>query len=268
MLSRKWKRSGWAIFALVTTTAIFGISIPSRAAPQLGETEPDGHATIAARWETHARKHRTPPLTKVSGSLAIDDKGVEFRSGGGHDQRWGFAEIHTAFIAPHRLSLETYVNRSLRRPGEQRYEFDLTEAVPAPVAAALAAGIARPVQNADPDSNASAIASISVHHRTLTGGTNGVLRFRDGGIDYVTTSRDDSRSWRWEDLQTLSDPDPYHLFLFGYRDTYTFDLKAPLARDLINHATDEIYAHNESVPVYSPGTPSRPDPQGAEMREK
>jgi hypothetical protein len=124
------------------------------------------------------------------------------------------------------------------------------------------AGIARPVQNADPDASAPALATIPVRHRTLAGGTNGVLRFRSGGIDYVTNSKDDSRSWRWADLQTLSDPDPYHLFLFGYRDTYTFDLKAPLSRALFNRATDEIYKHSaEGMPVYASGTANEPGEQ-------
>ncbi len=268
MLSRKWKRSGWTIFALVISVVISWLSIASGAAQQPVETKPGEQTANAARWETPARKHRTLSSAKVRGTLTIDDKGVEFQVKEGRDDRWTFAEIHTAFIAPHRLVLETYMNRSLHRPGEQRYEFDLTEAVPAPVAAALAAGIARPLQNAVPDPAEPATASIPVRHRTLTGGTNGILRFRHEGIDYVTASRDDSRSWRWADLQTISDPDPYHLFLFGYRATYTFDLKAPVSRDLLNRAMDEIYAHNGSLAAYSPGASSQPDPQGAETRVK
>jgi hypothetical protein len=193
---------------------------------------------------------------------------VTFRPEDGREQRWAFTDIRTAFIAPHRLLLETYINRSLHRPGERRYEFDLTQAVPSSVAAAFAASIARPSQNAVIDSATPVIASIAAHHRALSGGTNGELRFRNDGIDYVTASKEDSRSWRWADLQTLSDPDPYHLFVFGYRDTYTFDLKAPLPRGLFDRAADEIYAHNQSIPVYSQGSPSRPNPQGAEMREK
>lgn len=267
MLSRRWKRSGWAIFALITTVAASGLSVTARAA-QLSGGAGEGGNTTAGRWETPAREHRTLPQTKVHGTLAIDENGVKFRSEGGREQRWGLTDIRTAFIAPHRLIVETYVNRSLHRPGEQRYEFDLTQAVPPSVAAELAIGIARPSQNAVTDSGTPAIASIPAHHRALAGGTNGVLRFRKDGIDYVTASKEDSRSWRWADLQTLSDPDPYHLFIFGYRDTYTFDLKAPLPRGLFDRAADEIYAHNQSLPVYAQGTPSQPNPQGAEVREK
>jgi len=59
----------------------------------------------------------------------------------------------------------------------------------------------------------------------------------------VTTARD-ARSWRWADLETLSNPDPYHLLVFGYRDAYAFDLKEPLSQALFNRLTDEIDAHN------------------------
>ena len=103
------------------------------------------------------------------------------------------------------------------------------------------------MQNADPDPDAPAIATIPVRHRSLASGTNGVLRIRQEEIDYVTSSNDDSRSWRWADLQTLSNPAPYRLFVFGYRDTYTFDLKAPLSGKLLDWASDEIFAHSESA---------------------
>ena len=267
MLLRRCKRSGWAIFALITTVAVSGLSATVRAAQQPGGANEGGNTT-AGHWETPAREHRTLPRTKVHGTLAIDENGVEFRSEGGREQRWNLTDIRTAFIAPHRLIVETYVNRSLHRPGEQRYEFDLTQALPPSVAAELAVGITRPSQNAVTDSGAPAIATIPAHHRALSGGTNGELRFRKDGIDYVTVSNEDSRSWRWADLQTLSDPDPYHLFIFGYRDTYTFDLKTPLPRGLFDRVADEIYAHNQSLPVYVQETPSQPNPQGAEMREK
>jgi len=87
---------------------------------------------------------------------------------------------------------------------------------------------------------------IAAHHRTLTHGTNGVLRFRGDGIDYVTSTAGDSRSWRWADLETVSNPDPWHLFVFGYRDTYAFDLKQQISRKMLNHISDEIWAHNQN----------------------
>ncbi len=203
--------------------------------------------------------HRADLIPGNHGTLLIDQTGVEFRAANGHSLRWTFGEIRTVFIAPHRLVVETYLNRSLHRPGERKYRLDFTQALPPDVAESVAGAVGRPSQNADLAMDAPAIVTIPVRHRAFASGTNGVLRFRQDGIDYVTTSREDSRSWRWADLQTLSDPDPYHLFIFGYRDTYTFDLKAPLSRKLLDWAADEIFMHNK--PINEPGVTA---PNGTE----
>ncbi len=259
MLSRKLSRSRNIVFALIAAAIL--VWNPASASGAQESAESGASAYPAVHWESPAQKHRAPLWTKAHGTLVINQKGVEFHSSGGHDQRWTFEDIHTAFLAPHRLELDTYVNRSWHRPGTQHYKFDLTKALPPEVAAAVAAHIGRPVQNADPDASAPAIATIPVRHRTLTRGTNGVLRFRSGGIDYITNSKDDSRSWRWADLKTLSNPDLYHLYVFGYRDAYTFDLKTPISRSLLNRATDEIYKHSEGLSMYSSGATNELDKQ-------
>ncbi len=266
MLSRRLSRRGRTVIALIATAILTWNSATASSAQESAVSGSGGYPAL--HWESPARKQRTPLWTKVHGTLVINEKGVDFHSTGGHDQLWTFEDIRSVFLTPHHLELNTYMNRSWHRPGTQHYNFDLTKALPPTVAAAVAARIARPIQNADPDTATPAIATIPVRHRTLAGGTNGVLQFRNGGIEYITNSKDDSRSWRWADLETLSNPDPYHLFLFGYRDTYTFDLKAPLSPALFDRATDAIYAHNESIPVYAPGTTLRTNPQSPEMREK
>ncbi len=196
-------------------------------------------------WQSVARLRHW--VTKTQGVLKIDEQGVEFQPTKGPLLKWAFLDVQTFFISPRRLVIETYENRRHHVPGEQRYRFDLAEDVPPVVAAGLVQGVQRPSQNAIPDPP-SAIQTIPAHHRTLTGGTNGTLRFSDSGIDYSTSVPGDSRSWRWADLETLSNPDPYRLFVFGYRDTYTFDLKAPFSQSLFNRLTDEIYSHHSLEP--------------------
>lgn len=256
MLFRILSRRERIISLLVIAATFTGIAIAAKAAQQ-PEKQKDESATAAARWESPARLHRSLDF-RDRGILVIDAGGVQFRPTKGHRLSWTFEEIHTAYVAPHRLTIKSWSNRSLHLPGEREYRFDLTEVVPAVIAASLARAIGRPSQNAIPDADADApaIASIPARHRTLTRGTNGVLRFRRDGIDYVTASSGDSRSWRWADLQTLSNPDPYHLFIFGYRDTYTFDLKKALPRGLFDRMTDEIYSHSDEAPHVSASGPA------------
>ena len=192
-------------------------------------------------WESPARLHEAIGTEK--GNLKISGEGLEFQSTKGRSVRWTFVEVQTFFLAPHRLDFETYQNRKHHLPGMQRFKFDLDQAIPPELANDLSRKIRRPSQNAVPDPASQGIV-ILAHHRTLTGGTNGTLRFTNIVIAYVSDVRGDSRSWRWADLQTVSDPDPWHLLVFGYRDTYNFDLKEPLPQLLFYRLVDAVDAQN------------------------
>ncbi len=250
MLLRKQIRRTTAVCGLLAVATLAGLVVQNGNAQELAKNRAGGRTAL--HWQTRARQHRALLWTRIRGTLTLDKQGVSFRSNSGRSRHWTFEEIHTATLEPHRLVIETYLNRSLHRPGEQHYKFDLSSALPPAVAAALATKIGRPVRNGVPDASAPALAVIPARHRFLMRGTNGVLRFRKDGIDYVTSAKGDSRSWRWADIQTLSEPDPYHLYLFGYLDTYTFDLKAPLSRKLFHYATEEIYRANDAAGVYAP----------------
>lgn len=204
-------------------------------------------------WQSPARLHRPFPLSKERGTLSVDVGGVEFRSESGKKQIWKPLDIQDLEIAPRKLVLHTYGTRGLHRLGADTKEFDLEQTVSPAVAASLAAGVGRPSRNKIPKSassesgeTAAIYGSIPAHHRTPFGGTNGILRFRAGGIDYITSSPGDSRSWRWNDLQTLASEDLYRLSVFGYLDTYNFDLKEPLDRSAFDRATAELSRHAQS----------------------
>jgi hypothetical protein len=194
-------------------------------------------------WQSPAKLRHL--LGGEKGSLTIGAKGIKFWPSKGPSMEWAFQDVQTFRLSAHSLTIETYRNRKRHLPGIERYRFDLGQAVPPSIAAELAREVQRPSQNVVPYSSLQGIV-VAAHHKTLTGGTNGVLRLSDDGIAYVTSSGADSRSWRWADLQTVSNPDPWHFFVFGYRDTYEFDLKGKISRQTFNHISDEIWAHNES----------------------
>jgi len=88
---------------------------------------------------------------------------------------------------------------------------------------------------------AAATAEIPAHRRAFSGGSNGVIRFRNDGIDYVTKDGRDARSWRWEDIETIANPNPWELRIGGYREIAEFDLKQPLPRALFERIWDRLY---------------------------
>jgi hypothetical protein len=143
--------------------------------------------------------------------------------------------------------IASYANRSHHLPGERRFRFDLDNSVPAPDATELTRRVIKPVQNGDPDPKATAYLTIPARHATRFGGTNGTLRFRDDGIDYVTSGGRDSRSWRWADIQTLANPTPYELRVGAYLETFEFELKQPLSRELFDSLWDHLYARDLNV---------------------
>ena len=206
-----------------------------------------GNAAQSELWQTPANWHRL--LKKaVPGSLVLDDAGVEFRSLK-FNQRWAYVDIHSFDLSARELTLDSYQNRPWHAPGEQRYQFTLSEPMPPEIAAQLTDRVGKPVRNGVPLQRVAALSEISAHRRAWSGGSNGTLRLKDTGIDYVTESGRDSRTWRWADIQTVANPNPYELRVTGYRETVEFDLKQPLARVVFEQMWDRLYAADLNLSV-------------------
>jgi hypothetical protein len=223
-----------------------GAPFAARPAPQV---DPD--SSSATPWQSPARLHHL--ITKTSGTLEINDRGVEFRPKKGSPLHWAYTEIRSFHLTANRLDLETYQNRGWHLSGDREFHFGLVNAVPPAVAEAFARRIQKPVENGRPDPTASGFASLPARHRTFGGGTNGVLHFRKAGIDYVTTGGRGSRSWRWTDIETIANPDPYHFRVQGYHETFEFELKQPMSRTLFDRLWDAVYSRDLKGLAYSEG---------------
>jgi hypothetical protein len=192
------------------------------------------------QWQTPAKWHRT--LKKAEpGTLLLDADGVEFRSPK-LSRRWKYVDIHTFDLSLLELTLLTYENRRWHEPGERPFRFTLSEPIPPDIAAQFTEHVGKPVRNGEPLPTSSTIEEIPAHRRVWSGGSNGTLRFRDDGIDYVTENGRDSRSWRWADIQTLANSNTYELRVTAFREIAEFDLKQPLSRDLFERMWDRLYA--------------------------
>ncbi len=246
-MNRKYlKRRVWRVLVLAAGLLPY---LPVAGAEIAQDIQHAGPEAAPVSWQSPAKLQHV--VGREQGDLTIGTEGIVFSSGKGRTMKLPYLEVQSFLLSPHSLAIETYQNRKRHMPGVERYRFELASAVPPEVATELSKEVRRPSQNAVPDPAAQGIV-IPAHHRTVRGGTNGTLRIRDGGIDYVTDVAGDSRSWRWADLQTLSDPDPYHLFVFGYRDTYTFDLKEPLPQSLFYRLIDAVDVHNAVMPDEKP----------------
>jgi len=197
------------------------------------------------QWQSPARLHHG--VRTVRGALVLSEGGIEFHSEQRYSHRWPFVEIQSFDLTPQRLVLISYENRGKNLPGDRRFKFDLSQTMPPSVAAELTRRVAKPVRNGQPDPNQPSFATIPARHTTRTGGSNGTLRFRDDGIDYLSNSKQDGRSWRWSDIQTLANPDSYHFRVAGYREVFEFELKQPMAKDLFDKLWDYVYGRNLEI---------------------
>jgi hypothetical protein len=239
-MSRMFFRSTLIFFALLS----FGprASYPAQV---LSQPQPTGVSPSTLHWQSTARLHHG--VRSTPGDLVFTASGIEFRSEPQFSHRWALTEIKTFELIPRRLVLTDYENRRHHLPGVRHFRFDLKEPVPPAVAAELASRVSKPVINSDPDAKADAFFTIAARHGTRFGGTNGMLRFRAQGIDYVTTGTGGSRSWRWSEIQTIANPDPYHFGVGGYRETFDFELKQPLPRELFDRLWERVYARDLNV---------------------
>ena len=255
------ERLQFIVFGLIAVFA-GGVSSKPFAAPQgIDEQGPEQSAqerearvaaplATALDWESQARLHHG--LKGSLGTLTLSQDGLVFHPAKGPTLHWPFLEIQTFdLLSPRRLVITGYENRSWHEHGERKYRFDLGVAMPPEIAAELARRVAKPVRNADPNPTATNFATVPARHRTLGGGTNGTLDFRPDGIDYVTTNGQGGRSWRWSEIQTLANPDPFQLRVNSYRETFTFELKQPMSPELFDRLWGEIYAHDLSGSAFS-----------------
>ena len=60
------------------------------------------------------------------------------------------------------------------------------------------------------------------------GGCEGQLSVEEERLIYLTDHARDNRVWKLRDIETIGSPDPYHLRVTTYNETFTFDLKSPL----------------------------------------
>jgi hypothetical protein len=201
---------------------------------------------LAIEWQSPAQFRRLLKRA-IKGTLVFDDEGIEFRAPK-FSHRWLYGEIKTFDLSGAReLVITDYENRHWHEPGERSFRFRLSQPMPPGTAAGFTARVGRPVINGDPYPSAAVIAELPAHHRERFGGSNGTLRLRTDGIDYVAADGRDGRSWRWADIQTLANPNPWEFRVMAYREIVEFDSKQPLFLELFDRLWNSLYAQDLNV---------------------
>ncbi|HWP84000.1 MAG TPA: hypothetical protein VNN17_02320 [Terriglobia bacterium] len=186
-------------------------------------------------------------LGSCAGTLVLDEHGVRFETNRVNDARtWQYEDLREITVeSGRRLKLYTYEDRSYWRLGADRvFEFRWSEESPSPqqIYAWLREHSRSPIGAAliAPEF-APARFDLPVKHLGILKGTPGRLQFADLGVVFRAADERSSRSWRYQDIESIASGGPYDLTLTTYerqrfhyasRRDFNFQLREFLPRDV------------------------------------
>ena len=181
-----------------------------------------------------------------NGTLVLDERGVRYETNHQNDARsWSYEDIQEfAIERDRRLKLYTYEDRSNWRLGaDQIFEFTWSDESLSSqqVYEFLRSHTRRPIAASLVPAEVGAVSfDLPVKHLGILKGSQGRLQFSESGVVFRATDDRGSRSWRYEDLESISSGSLYDLTLTTYeqqrfhyasRRVYNFQLKERFPRD-------------------------------------
>lgn len=168
------------------------------------------------------------------GELIINQDGVEYRTDNkDHARKWTYIDIKTIKLkSPKKVEVVSYESGLKTLGWDKEFEFKVLEGeITKDVSEFLLSRVARPLNTSFVATEEKAQYEIPVRHSHRFGGCQGTLRIFSDRIVYESDKQENSRYWRWSDIQSISRTGPYHFSVttyeakFGGSKTYNFDLK-------------------------------------------
>jgi hypothetical protein len=202
-------------------------------------------------WHGHSR----PPHVKKAGNtgtLTITGAGVSFEEAynGGkppkhpHSWQWKYDDIQQLKIAPKSLTVLTYKDNKWKLGADREYQFDLVSGKTFVDAYnVLKRGLDQRFVAAIVDSPTSMLWAIPAKHLHPLAGDEGVLQVGPDEIVYKSAKTNESRTWRYEDIENISSSGPFQLTItsfeharmhYGSRKSFEFELKQRLEESRYN----------------------------------
>ncbi|MEW5976394.1 MAG: hypothetical protein AB1898_11390 [Acidobacteriota bacterium] len=171
-------------------------------------------------------------LGGCEGKLITGDREIRYEAADGkHSQRWAYIDIQKLDVASStRLVLTTFQSQSWKKLERDKvFDFSLVDGKLTPERQEfLRAKLSRPMVARLVEKAEQNPTLLLVRHRHRLGGCEGQLSVEEERLIYLTDRASDNRVWKLREIETLGSPDPYHLRVTTYNETFTFDLKSPL----------------------------------------
>jgi len=186
------------------------------------------------------------------GTLTFTDAGVSFeetykdgkKPKHPHAWRWDYQDIQQLEIAPKSLTVLTYKDNKWKLGADREYEFDLmSDRTFEDAYSLLKTRLDQRLVAAIPSIPAKMLWEIPAKHLTRFGGDEGVLQVGETEIVYRSTNKNESRTWRYQDLENVSSAGPFQLSIttferaksqYGSVKGFNFQLKQKLSEARYN----------------------------------
>lgn len=188
-----------------------------------------------------------------AGVIKVTEDGIQFTGAKKHAWTWKYADIQQLKLAPARLTVLTYQDSKLRLGADRGYEF--TGKVPEDLYAMWSAKLD---QRFVAEVAAAGVSgwSLPVKHLKRVKGSQGELTFGADQIAYLTAAKEDSRTWRYQDIENISSSGPFQLTIttyeralshYGDRKGFNFQLKQALNEAQYNQLWLDIQKKNGRI---------------------
>ena len=184
-------------------------------------------------------------LGSCQGKLVVSDREIRYEaSDGKHSQSWPYIDIQKIdVVSATQLTLKTFKSTRWKKLGkDEALEFSLIEGqLTAANQEFLRSKLSRPMVARLTEPKEATSAAFPVRHRHRVGGCEGHIQVEEDRLAYSTDRSNDNRVWKLSEIETIGSPDPYHLRVTTYNETFTFDLKAPLDSKIHDSLWKKVY---------------------------
>jgi hypothetical protein len=181
-----------------------------------------------------------------AGEMTVDENGVRFIGARKHAWRWKYEDIQELRLSPERIYILTYKDRKLRLGEDRAYNFTgkvpaeelyalLRERMDQRFVAAVGQAIGLPTW------------SVPAKHLRPIVGSEGTLEFGADAIVYSTSARDESRTWRYSDIESIGSSGPFQLTITTLEKPFNFQLKQPITEARYNDLWLQIEKKNGRI---------------------
>ena len=183
---------------------------------------------------------------KRAGVLTVDESGVSYAGAKAQHWSWKYQDIQRFTLSPDRIKVLTYQDNRYLPGADRAYEF--TGKIPALELYDLLKGrLDQRFVAALAETSWPVQFWVPAKHLLPIAGSQGALLFGADAIAWSTTGKDDSRTWRYQDIAGVSSSGPFDLSITTLEKTFHFQLKQPLAESRYNQLWMEIEKRNGKI---------------------